>query len=184
MRRRIIWAVAATAAAAGVLTWLAVLQASMTAGQLATSQAYGAVFAALTVLFVTTTWLWARATGAVAKHLELELRIQATETLLGAVISIGVLTMVPVETIWFGTIRSSALWLTAARARDGSHAAGGRGPGRADRALAVAVGGWAGINVVWYSAHESSEFWLMWGLWCFVRQGMRVARELRVDQSR
>jgi hypothetical protein len=113
VRRRTIWAVAATAAAAGALTWLAVLQASLTAGQLATSQAYGAVSAAMAVLFVATTWLWARATGAVAKHLELELRIRATETLLGAVISIGVLTMVPVEIVWFGVIRSSALWLTA-----------------------------------------------------------------------
>jgi hypothetical protein len=113
VRRRIIWAVAATAAAAGALTWLAVLQASLTAGQLATSQAYGNVLSGLTVLFVVTTWLWARGAGAVAKHLELELRIQATETLLGAVISISLLTMVPVEVIWTGVIRSSALWLTA-----------------------------------------------------------------------
>jgi hypothetical protein len=36
-----------------------------------------------------------------------------------------------------------------------------------------------GINVVWYSASASSEFWLIWGLWCFVRQGMRAAGELR-----
>jgi hypothetical protein len=41
-----------------------------------------------------------------------------------------------------------------------------------------------GINVVWYSAREASEFWLMWGLWSFVRLGMRVAGELRADRSR
>ncbi len=84
VRRRVSWAVVATAAAAGALAWLAVLQASLTAGQLATSQAYGNVLSGLTVLFVVTTWLWARAAGAVAKHLELELRIRATETLLAA----------------------------------------------------------------------------------------------------
>jgi hypothetical protein len=41
-----------------------------------------------------------------------------------------------------------------------------------------------GINVVWYSAREASEFWLIWGLWSFVRQGMGVAGELRADRSR
>jgi len=41
-----------------------------------------------------------------------------------------------------------------------------------------------GINVVWYSAREASEFWLIWGLWCFVRQGMHVAGELRAGRSR
>jgi hypothetical protein len=36
-----------------------------------------------------------------------------------------------------------------------------------------------GINVVWYSASQSSEFWLVWGLYCFARLGMHVGRELR-----
>jgi hypothetical protein len=62
-------------------------------------------------------------------------------------------------------------------------------------ALTLALDLWAGvagriasrliaINVVWYSARESSEFWLIWGLWSFVRPGMRVAGELRVGRSR
>ncbi len=104
---------AGTGAALVAAVAVAVVRASLTAGQPATSQAYGNVLSALAVLLVVTTWLWARAAGAVAKHLELELRIRATETLLGAVISIGVLTMVPVEIVWFGVIRSSAFWLTA-----------------------------------------------------------------------
>jgi hypothetical protein len=41
-----------------------------------------------------------------------------------------------------------------------------------------------GVNVVWYSASASSEFWLIWGLLCFVRQGMRAAGELRAGRSR
>jgi hypothetical protein len=36
-----------------------------------------------------------------------------------------------------------------------------------------------GINMVWYSASQSSEFWLVWGLYCFARLGMHVGRELR-----
>lgn len=111
VRRRIIWAVAATVAAACVLTWLAVLRTSMTPGQLATSQAYGNVLSVVTVLCVAAIGLWAMAVRAVAKHLDLEPRIRAAETLLGAVISTGVLTMVPVEVIWFGITRSSVFWL-------------------------------------------------------------------------
>jgi len=111
VRRRIIWAVAATAAAACVLTWLAVLRTSMTPGQLSTSQAYGNVLSAVTVLCVAAMVLCAMAARAVAVHLDLEPRIRAAETLLGAVISTGVLTMVPVEIIWFGITRSSVFWL-------------------------------------------------------------------------
>jgi uncharacterized membrane protein SirB2 len=47
----------------------------------------------------------------VAKHLEFAPRIRAAETLLAAVISTGVLTMVPVQLIWFGALKSSAFWL-------------------------------------------------------------------------
>jgi hypothetical protein len=36
-----------------------------------------------------------------------------------------------------------------------------------------------GINVIWYSARQSSEFWLIWGLYCFVRLGIHMGRELR-----
>ena len=111
VRRRIIWAVAATAAAACALTWLAVLRTSMTPGQLSTSQAYGNVLSAVTVLCVAAMVLCAMAARAVAVHLDLEPRIRAAETLLGAVISTGVLTMVPVEIIWFGITRSSVFWL-------------------------------------------------------------------------
>jgi uncharacterized membrane protein SirB2 len=112
VRRRIIPAAAATAAAAGMLTWLAALQTSMTPGQLATSQTYGIVFIVVTLLFVAAIGLWATAARAVARHLDLAPRIRAAETLLAAVISTGVLTMVPTEIIWFGVIRSSVYWLT------------------------------------------------------------------------
>jgi len=109
--RRVTGAVAVTAAAAGALTWLAVLRTSMTPGQLSTSQAYGNALSAVTVLGVTAIWLWAVAARAVAGHLDLEPRIQAAATLLGAVISTGVLTMVPVEITWLGITRSSVYWL-------------------------------------------------------------------------
>jgi len=109
--RRIIWAAAATAAAACALTWLAVLRTSMTPGQLSTSQAYGNALTVVTVLGVAAMGLWAVAARAVAVHLDLEPRIRAAETLLGAVISTGVLTMVPVMIVWFGITRSSVFWL-------------------------------------------------------------------------
>jgi len=111
VRRRIIWAVAATATVACVLTWLAVLRTSMAPGQLSTSRAYGNVLSVVTVLCVAAIGLWAMAARAVTEHLDLEPRIQAAETLLGAVISTGVLTMVPVEIVWFGITRSSVFWL-------------------------------------------------------------------------
>jgi hypothetical protein len=112
VRHRIAWVVAATAAAAGMLAWLVLLQTSMTPGQLSTSQAYGNVFSVLAVLVMATVGMWAAAARTVATHLDLEPRIRAAETLLGAVISTGVLTMVPVQIIWFGIIKSSAFWLT------------------------------------------------------------------------
>jgi len=111
IRRRIVWAAAATVAAAGALTWLVLLRASMTSGQLSTSQPYGNVLIALMLLFVIAIGLWAMAARAVARHLDLTPRVRAAETLLAAVISAGVLTMVPVEIVWFGVIRSSAFWL-------------------------------------------------------------------------
>ena len=111
VRRRISWAVAATAATACVLTWLAVLRTSMTPGQLSTSQAYNNVLSAAAVLCVAAIGLWAMAARAMAEHLDLEPRIRAAETLLGAVISTGVLIMVPVNVIWFGITRSSVFWL-------------------------------------------------------------------------
>lgn len=113
VRRRISWAAAATATAACGLTWLAVLRTSMTPGQLSTSQAYGNVLSAAAVLGVAAIGLWAMAARAVAEHLDLEPRIRAAETLLGAVISTGVLFMVPVQIIWFGITRSSVFWLAA-----------------------------------------------------------------------
>jgi hypothetical protein len=111
VRRRIIWAVAATAAAACALTWLAVLRTSMAPGQLSTSRVYGNVLSVVTVLCVAAIGLWAMAARAVTGHLDLEPRIRAAETLLGAVISTGVLTMVPAEVVWFGITRSSVYWL-------------------------------------------------------------------------
>jgi hypothetical protein len=47
------------------------------------------------------------------------------------------------------------------------------------RAAVPAILVMTGINVVWYSASQSSEFWLVWGLYCFVRLGMHVGSELR-----
>jgi|tagenome__1003787_1003787.scaffolds.fasta_scaffold19937826_1 hypothetical protein len=35
------------------------------------------------------------------------------------------------------------------------------------------------VNVIWYSASQSSQFWLIWGLYCFVRLGIHVRGELR-----
>lgn len=112
VRVRVIAAVVATGAAAGVLTWLVLLQTSMTAAQLSTSPAYSSVFVLLTLILVTAIGLWAMAASAVATHLELGPRIRAAETLLGAAISTGVLTMVPVQITWFGIIRSSVFWMT------------------------------------------------------------------------
>lgn len=111
IRRRIAWAAAATIAAAGALTWLVLLRTSLTPGQLSTSQAYGNVLSALVLLVVIAIGLWAMAARAVARQLDLTPRVRAAETLLAAVISAGILTMVPIEIVWFGIIRSSAFWL-------------------------------------------------------------------------
>jgi hypothetical protein len=111
IRHRVTWAAGATAAATGALTWLVLLHASMMPGQQSRSQAYGAVFSATTLLIVAAIGLWASAGRAVKKHLDLAPRIRAAETLLAAVISTGVSTMVPVQIIWFGAIRSSTVWL-------------------------------------------------------------------------
>jgi hypothetical protein len=111
VRRRIIWAAAATVAAAGALAWLVVLQASMTPGQLSKSQAYGNVLITSAPLFVIAIGLWAMAASAVAEHLDLAPRARAAETLLAAVISAGVLTMAPVQITWLGVITSSPLRL-------------------------------------------------------------------------
>jgi hypothetical protein len=111
VRRRITWAAAATVAAAGALTWMVVLQASMTRTQLAKSQAYGNVFLASSLLFVIAIGLCALAARAAAEHLDLAPRFRAAQTLLAAVISAGVLTMVPVEITWLGVIKSSSFWL-------------------------------------------------------------------------
>jgi hypothetical protein len=111
IRRRVTGAAAASAAAAGALIWLVILPRAMTDGQPSWSTAYTVAFVLSTLLFAVATGLWTAAVRAARKHLDLAPRIRAAETLLGAVVFAGVMTMVPVEIVWFGVIRSSGFWL-------------------------------------------------------------------------
>jgi hypothetical protein len=111
IRRRIIWAAVASAATAGALIWLLLMPGPMAAGQRGWFTAYTLALGLTTLLFAVATRLWATAVRAVTKHLDLAPRIRAAETLLGAVVATAVLTMVPVEIVWFGVVRSSAFWL-------------------------------------------------------------------------
>jgi hypothetical protein len=111
IRRRIIWAAVISAATAGALIWLLLMPGPMAPGQPGWFTAYTAAFCLTTLLFAVAIRLWATAVRAVKKHLDLAPRIRAAETLLGAAVSVGVLTMLPVQIVWFGVIRSSAFWV-------------------------------------------------------------------------
>jgi len=111
IRRRIIWAALGSAATTGVLIWLLFMPGPTAARQPGWLTAYTLAFGLTTLLFAITTRLWATAVRMVKKHLDLAPRIRAAETLLGAAVSAGILTMVPVEIVWFGVVRSSAFWL-------------------------------------------------------------------------
>jgi hypothetical protein len=99
------------AATAAALIWLLLTPGPTAAGQPGWLTAYTLAFGLTTLLFAIATRLWAAAVRAVRKHLDLAPRIRAAETLLGAAVSAGFLTMVPVQIVWFGVVRSSALWL-------------------------------------------------------------------------
>jgi hypothetical protein len=111
IRRRIAGAAIAMVAAASGLTWLIVLQVSMTSGQLAQSAVYGAVFSAMTPLFLVAIRLLSTATDAVANQLDPEPRVLAAETKLISAIATGVMAMVSVQLIWYAALRSSVFWL-------------------------------------------------------------------------
>lgn len=95
IRRRVAWAAGATVAAGGGLAALAQVQGSMTYDQLSGSGVFFLGAAGTALLLMAAFRLWANAAKATAKHLDLAVRVRASEMLLAAVTPAAVLAMLP-----------------------------------------------------------------------------------------
>ena len=115
IRRRAAWAVAATAVAAGGLTWFFLMASSMTYDQINRSPWYTAGLVTAALLAETAFVLWRSAARATARQLGLQPRMRAAQLVLAEATRTAAWIMLLVVVIWSLTIRSSSgPWLDIA----------------------------------------------------------------------